>query len=119
MVKISVNTSHPMFSGLDLKKTRIVVGTLDDPSLFFNFATYPQTNMTNADTATCNRILECSPSRPIYFENYDYALLGNINDVYQMSRAASVLVNYIRKGILIFEKDGVAQTADEVIQFTP
>jgi hypothetical protein len=121
MVKISVNTSHPMFAGLDLKKVRVVVGTLDEPSLFFGFVPYAQINNNVADCGTNYRILEVSPSRPLVWEsNYEFALLGNVvNDAFQTSRALSPLVNLIRSGVLLFEKDGAAQTADQVLQFTP
>jgi hypothetical protein len=121
MVKISVNASHPMFTGLDMKHVRIIVGTLDEPSLFYNFKPYGQINNTVSDAATNHRILELSPSRPLIFEsNYDFYLLGNVvEDPFQCSRALAPLVNYIRNGILTFEKDGAAQTADQVMQFTP
>lgn len=121
MVEISVNTAHPIFTGVDLKKVRVVVGTLDEPSLFYNFSLYGQTNSNVGDCGTSHRILEASPTRPMIFEsNYDFALLGNVTlDPFQASRALAILVNYVRKGVLTVKKDGAILTADQVIQFTP
>ena len=137
MVRIEVNLAHPMFAEFlpttevladgvtvgvkdNTKHVKICVGTLDDPSLFYNFNTYNQTNSNVGDCGTNYRILEVSPSRPMVFEsNYDFALLGNINDTYQAGRALASLTNLVRDGVLLFYKDGALQTADQVIQFTP
>ena len=120
MVKISINEAHPAFAGLDMRHVRVVLGSLDDPSIFWGFTRAAYDNNHTGDVGGSHSIFEVSVMRPIIFQsNYDFALLGNVNDPFQFGRGGALLVDYIRKGVLILEKDGVSQTADQVIQFTP
>lgn len=120
-VTIAVNASHSRFVGVNPKNIRVTLGTLDDPSLFFNFKLPPQTIDTVGDAGTNPRLFEISGRRPMYFESdYDFALLGSVaSDPFQASRALSLVVDFVRKGILIVTQGSTVLTADEVANFTP
>lgn len=113
-VVIKVNTSSPSFVGLDPKHMRVVIGAVANPPLFYNYARYEGTG----DSGANNKLFEVSPSHPLIFEDHDFTLLGS-EDPYHASRSLSLLIDLMRKGLVIVEQNGVVLTPEEILTFTP
>jgi len=112
-VVITVNTAATEFSGLDPKHMRVVVGAVANPPMFYNFKKYDGVG----DSGTNNKIFEVSPAHPLVFEDSDFELLGS-QDPYHASRTLSLLIDLMRKNLLLASKDGVPLTPDDMLTFT-
>jgi len=115
-VVISVNDTNPVFAGLDMKHVAIMIGAVSQPPMFYNYVR----NASGAvgSVGTNNKILAASKNFPLVFENHDFTLLGS-EDPYHASRTLSLLIDFMRKNILIVTKDGVPQTPEQILAFMP
>jgi len=115
-VVITINDTSPVFAGLDMKHVAIVIGAVSMPPMYYNY----KRNTAGAvgDVGTNNKILAVSQAFPLTFENRDFTLLGS-EDPYHASRTLSLLIDFMRKGLVNVTKDGVAQTPEQVLTFTP
>ena len=115
-VVIKINEASPTFSGLNLKHVSLVVGAVSQPPMFYNFARHTYGNI--GDVGTNNKILSVSKAFPLVFENHDFTLLGS-EDPYHATRTLSLLIDFMRKSLVIVTKDGVPQTPEDILAFTP
>lgn len=115
-VVIRINETSPTFTGVDMKHVSLVVGAVSQPPMFYNYKRHSFGGV--GDVGTNNKILAVSKTYPLVFDNDDFTLLGS-QDPYHASRTLSLLVDFMRKGLIIVEKDGVAQTPEQVLTFTP
>lgn len=115
-VVIKINESSPTFAGLDPKHIALVVGAVSQPPMFYNFARHAYGAV--GDVGTNNKILAVSKTYPLVFENHDFTLLGS-EDPYHATRTLSLLIDFMRKNLVIVEKDGVPQTPEQILAFTP
>jgi hypothetical protein len=114
-VVIKINESSPTFAGLDPKHIALVVGAVSQPPMFYNFV---RSSSGVGNVGTNNKILSVSKSFPLVFDNDDFTLLGS-EDPYHASRTLSLLIDFMRKNLVIVEKDGVPQTPEQILAFTP
>ena len=120
MVKVSVNLSHPKFAGLDPKKIRVVVGSVGIAPTFYPFITRKPDLENVGEANTNDRIFDVSTRHPVEFTNAEFALLGKASgDTLLAGSTLAPLVDFVREGILIVEKDGVAQTYVQLLNYTP
>jgi len=115
-VVIKINEASPTFSGLNLKHVSLVVGAVSQPPMFYNFARRTYGNV--GDVGTNNKIFAVSKAYPLVFENHDFTLLGS-QDTYHACRTISLLIDFMRKSLVIVTKDGVLQTPEDILAFTP
>jgi len=115
-VVIRIDETSPQFAGVDMKHVSLVVGAVSQPPMFYNFKRHVNGGI--GDVGTNNKILAVSKAFPLVFDNDDFTLLGS-QDPYHASRTLSLLVDFMRKGLVIVEKDGAAQTPEQVLAFTP
>ena len=113
-VVIKVDTSSPTFAGLDPKHIRVVIGAVANPPMFYNFERYEGVG----DSGTNNKLFAVSPSRPLIFEDHDFTLLGS-EDPYHASRSLSLLIDLMRKGLVIVTQGGVELTPEDILTFKP
>jgi hypothetical protein len=114
-VVISVNETSPTFAGLDMKHVSIMIGAVSQPPMFYNYA---RSTGSVGDAGTNNKILNVSARFPLVFENHDFTLLGS-EDPYHASRTLSLLIDFMRKNLLVVTKDGAPQTPEQILTFTP
>jgi len=115
-VVIKINEASPLFSGMDMKHVNIVIGAVSQPPMFYNFKRHVYAGV--GDAGTNNKLLTVSKSFPLVFDNDDFTLLGS-QDPYHASRTLSLLIDFMRKGLLVVTKDDVVQTPEQVLGFTP
>jgi len=115
VVVIEVNPANPIFAGLNMKKARVVIGAVSQPPMFYNF--YRNNVGYVGEVGTNNKILDVSASRALTFEDSDFTLLGS-QDPYHASRTISLLIDFMRKNVLIVTINGVVQTPEQVLAYT-
>ena len=115
-VIIKIDDTSPVFAGVDMKHVSLVVGAVSQPPMFYNFSRH--TYGAVGDVGTNNKILSVSKAFPLVFDNDDFTLLGS-QDPYHACRTLSLLVDFMRKGLIIVSKDGVPQTPEQILAFTP
>lgn len=115
-VVINIDDTNPVFSGLDMKHISLVIGAVTQAPMFYNFK---RRLGAIGETGTNNKILAVSKDFPLVFENEEFALLGTSKDPYSASRTLSLLLDYMRKGLLIVTKDGAPQSPTDILNFTP
>jgi hypothetical protein len=115
-VVIKIDETSPTFADLDMKHVALVVGAVSQPPMFYNFQRHNFGAV--GDVGTNNKILSVSKSFPLVFENHDFTLMGS-QDPYHASRTLSLLIDFMRKGLVIVTKDGVPQTPEDILAFTP
>lgn len=119
MIQIKLNPAYGPFVGQNLAKIRVVVGS-NWFAHFYNYKKYPLDFPTIGESGTNQFILSITGSRPIFFEDKDFGFLGSMDkDTLEASRSLALIVDYVRKGVLIVDKDGVVLTADQIAVFTP
>jgi hypothetical protein len=101
-VVIKLNESSPFFSGMDMKHVSLVVGAVSQPPMFYNFKRHTFGNV--GDVGTNNKILSVSKAFPLVFDNDDFTLLGS-QDPYHANRTLSLLIDFMRKGLVLVTKD--------------
>lgn len=115
-VVITINDTSPVFAGLDMKHVALVVGAVSQPPMFYNFARHTYSGV--GSVGSNNKILAVSKAFPLVFENHDFTLLGS-EDPYHATRTLSLLIDFMRKNLVIVTKDGVPQTPEQILAFTP
>ena len=115
-VVIKIDDTSPVFAGIDMKHVSLVVGAVSQPPMFYNYVRHNYGNV--GDVGTNNKILSVSKAFPLVFDNDDFTLLGS-QDPYHATRTLSLLVDFMRKGLVIVTKDGAAQTPEQILAFTP
>jgi len=115
-VVIKLDETSPVFAGVNMKHVSVVVGAVSQQPMFYNYVRHAFGNV--GDVGTNNKILSVSKSFPLVFDNDDFTLLGS-QDPYHASRTLSLLIDFMRKGMIIVTKDGVPQTPEQVLAFTP
>jgi len=115
-VVIRIDETSPTFAGVNMKHVSLVVGAVSQPPMFYNFKRHVAGGV--GDVGTNNKILAVSKAFPLVFDNDDFTLLGS-QDPYHACRTLSLLVDFMRKGLVLVEKDGVAQTPEQILAFTP
>lgn len=117
MIRISVNTSHPSLSGQNPKKIRFVIAPLRSP--FFLPRSHPplshDLSKVGDANASVSRWLEVTGSQPILIEDSDLRFLGDHESPYMGMEIKSMLIDLMRKNLIIVEKDGVSMTPEEVM----
>ena len=114
-VVISLNEASARFAGLDMKHVALIIGAVSEAPMFYNFV---RSGGPVGSAGTNNKILAVSKSYPLSFENADFGIMIN-DDPLSSSRTVSQLIDFMRKELVIVTKDGVAQTPEEVLVFTP
>lgn len=115
-VVISINTAHSMFAAMtteQLKKVRFTIGAVAQAPMFYNF----KRSGVLGEATNNNKILDISTSYPAIWETADFVLMG-AQDPYHASRTISMIIDLMRKNLIIFTKDGVVQTPEQVLAFT-
>jgi hypothetical protein len=115
-VVITINTAHPTFAAMDaehLKKVRFTIGAVAQSPMFYNFKRSGEVG----EATNNNKILEVSTKYPLVWETADFVLMG-AQDPYHASRTISMIIDLMRKNYIIFTKDGVVQTPEQVLAFT-
>jgi hypothetical protein len=115
-VEISINESSPKFTGLDMKHVSLVIGSVSQSPMFYNFK---RAKGAVGNAGTNNKMVTVSKAHPLVFEDHDFALIATTKDPFYASRTLSPLIDYMRKDLIIVKKDGVALTPEEVHTFTP
>lgn len=115
-VVIKINEANPFFADIDLKHFSMIIGAVSQPPMYYNFQRHTFGGV--GDVGTNNKILAVSKAFPIVFENRDFTLLGS-EDPYHASRTLSLLIDLMRKDLVIVTKDDVVQTPEQVLTFTP
>ena len=115
-VVITLNDASPTFAGLDMKHIALIIGAVGQSPMFYNFV---KSEGPVGSPGTNNKILAVSQAFPLVFENVDFALLATERDVLYTSRTLSLLLDFMRKGLVIVTKDGAPQTPEEILTFTP
>ena len=115
-VVITINDTSPVFAGLDMKHVALVVGAVSQPPMFYNFARHAYSGV--GSVGSNNKILAVSKAFPLVFENHDFTLLGS-EDPYHATRTLSLLIDFMRKNLVIVTKDGVPQTPEQILTFMP
>ena len=115
-VVIKIDETNPLFSGMDMKRVALVVGAVSQPPMFYNFKRHVFGGI--GDVGTNNKILSVSKAFPLVFDNDDFTLLGS-QDPYHACRTLSLLVDFMRKGLVTVSKDGAVQTPEQILAFTP
>lgn len=115
-VVITLNDTAPLFAGTDLKNVSLVIGAVSQPPMYYNYARH--TYGAVGGVGTNNKILAVSKAFPLVFENHDFTLLGS-EDPYHACRTLSLLIDLMRKGLVIVTKNGVPQTPEQILTFTP
>lgn len=119
MIRISVNLENPLLVGTNPKKIRFVLSPL--AGKFFIPRAFPpvHTSNTAGDVGTSNRWLEVGGSAPIYIEDADFILLGNGDgDPFMGMRNKASLIDWMRKDLIIVERDGTPLTPEQVISYS-
>lgn len=115
-VVITINDTNPVFAGLDMKHISLMIGAVSQPPMFYNFARHVHGGV--GEVGTNNKILAVSKAFPLVFENHDFTLLGS-EDPYHATRTLSLLIDFMRKNLVIVTKDGAPQTPEQILTFTP
>jgi len=115
-VVIKINEASPTFAGVNLKRLSLVIGAVSQPPMFYNFQRHVFGGV--GDVGTNNKILSVSKSFPLVFENHDFTLLGS-EDPYHACRTLSLLIDFMRKSLIIVTKDDVPQTPEQILTFMP
>lgn len=115
-VVIKIDETSPVFAGVNMKHVSLVVGAVSQPPMFYNYVRHTYGNV--GDVGTNNKILSVSKAFPLVFDNDDFTLLGS-QDPYHATRTVSLLIDFMRKGLVIVTKDGVPQTPEQVLAFVP
>jgi len=119
-VRISIDETFPKFAGLPRAKISVAINATA-PIPFYGFEVPPLTPHNVGDAGMSQRVLMVSIRRPLIFSNHAFAsAIGSIPaDIYQSSRVGIVLADYVRRGVLKVEEDGVPLTPTEILTYTP
>lgn len=118
-IRISVNLSNTRFTGLAASKVNVCINAVS-PNPYYAFIPYKLTAETVGRPGVSQRVLVVGGTRPLVFVDEAFvAASGNITaDGYQASRVAAVIADYVLKGVLIVQHDGVTLTAEQILTFT-
>jgi len=111
MVTIRINTTHPQFSGLDMKHVRLAIGS--QPAMFYNYKKQDGVGY----SGTNNKILSVSQATPLAFEDADFAMMVN-KDIDKVARTLGSLIDLMRKNLLTVDQDGAPLSPEDVLAFT-
>lgn len=114
-ITIAVNGSSPRFTGLDMKKLSVVIGAVSNPPMFYGFE---RRKGEVGQAGTNNKLLAVSPAFPLRFEDHDFTLMGS-HDPYHASRTLSLLIDFMRKGLIKVDHDGTNMTPEDILTFVP
>jgi len=122
-IRISVDETYPKFAALApevLKKVSVSIGPSNASSVFFSYDAYPLNFSTVGDAGVNQATLMVSYRRPLSFSDEAFGVFGNVNNSsYTAVRLASMLADYVKRGVLKVEQNGTPLTPEDILTFVP
>ena len=123
-ITISVDPTYPAFAALDpLSFTHVSVGIGPrglSPA-YMSYNPFPATFASIGDAGVNPASGTVSVRRPLTFSRAAFAVFGNVTSSDVLGRMATILSNYVLRGVLVVTDDATSLplTPDDVLTFVP